>query len=279
MKPQLQAFTVWLNKSTAFFVRDFQIAASYKLQFFTRLAGGFIPILTFYFLSKLISDETINTAMSRYETDFFSFVLLGIATTGFLQVCLTGFSEKLRAAMTEGSLEMMCASPTSALWIVIFPCSWSLALETMRFVVFVSTGVLLLDAQVDLSGLPACALVVAATAAAYGVFGLLAAGIILIVKRGEPVTWLIAQISALLAGAYFPTELLPDTLGTVAKLLPITYAYHGVRMTLLTGASLYDVFPEILILMIFAVVGLPIALGVCARALKSAKMSGSLASF
>ena len=101
----------------------------------------------------------------------------------------------------------------------------------------------------------------------------------MIVKRGDPINWAFANASALVAGAFFPVDLLPAWLERIAQLLPMTYSYHGMRMTLLGGAGLSAVRIDLAVLAGFSVVGLPLAGWMCAIAVAKAKKDGSLGSF
>ncbi len=217
--------------------------------------------------------------MKEYNTDFFSFVLIGVAGTGLLFVGVSGYAERLRTAMAEGSLEMMFASPTRPIWILVMPCLWSYFFETVRGVVIVLFGVYIFEADLSRANVVACIPVLLLTLSAYSVFGILSASIIMIVKRGDPINWAFANASALVAGAFFPVDLLPAWLERIARLLPMTYSYHGLRMTLLGGASVSAVWVDLAVLACFSVVGLPLAAWMCTIAVAKAKKDGSLGSF
>ena len=268
-----------ITTATAFIRRDFFIATSYKFQFIFHLFSSFFVVMTFYFLSKLISNESSREHLRSYGTDYFSFVLVGLAANSFLNMALTGFTERLRSGMTEGSLEMVFATSTPPLWTVIMPCLWGFFFEGIQALVIVGAGVALFDADLGLANFLGASLVVVLTLLAYSAFGLIAAGIVIIIKRGDPINWAFAHASALLAGAYFPVGLLPDWLQSAAHILPMTYAYHGLRMTLLAGASLSDVALDLAVLAGSAAVGLPIALAVCRVAINRARHEGTLGTF
>jgi ABC-2 type transport system permease protein len=113
----------------------------------------------------------------------------------------------------------------------------------------------------------------------YSVFGVLAASIVIVLKRGDPINWFFAQFSTFVAGAYFPVDLFPAWIQRIADFLPMTYAYRGMRMTLLTGAGIREVGVDILVLAVFVIVGLPLAAIACNGAVTRAKRDGSLGSF
>jgi ABC-2 type transport system permease protein len=263
----------------AFVRRDFYIQTSYKFQLLFELTGGFFVIALFYFISALMDSESSRKLLARFETDYFSYALIGVAAAGLLQTGLAGFAQRLRIGMTEGSLEMTFACPTRPIWILTLPCLWAFFFEALKGLVVVLMGVLVFGADLDRANFLSCAVILLLTITSYSVFGLLSASIILIVKRGDPINLAFAAASALIAGAFFPVELLPGWLGAIAKVLPMTYAYEGLRASLLVGASLADVARDAIVLGGFSMVGLPLAIAATSKAIRRAKMDGSLGVF
>jgi len=96
--------------------------------------------------------------------------------------------------------------------------------------------------------------------------GIMAAGIILVYKKGDPLTFLFASITEFLGGVLFPLNYLKDypVLWTLSWLMPYTYALDAARKVLLTGATLASpsVLNNLVILMIYMVVFIPSGLRV-----------------
>src|SRR5438128_1912272 len=80
--------------------------------------------------------------------------------------------------------------------------------------------------------------VLALTLLALSGIGLASAGIILVTKQGDPVTWFVGITSGFLGGVVFPIEVLPAPIHRVALLLPTTHALAALRQALINGASL-----------------------------------------
>ncbi len=66
--------------------------------------------------------------------------------------------------------------------------------------------------------------------------GLASAGVVLVSKEGEPVSWAFGTLSALAGGVYFPVDLLPSWLEPVSRALPTTHVLAVVRSTVSDGA-------------------------------------------
>ena len=269
----------FLNMVWAFIRRDFLIATSYKFQFIFQLTAGFFIVAFFYFISQLIDSGASGKMLSRYQTDYFSFVLIGVAAAGFLQTGLSGFADRLRTGMTEGSLEMTFSCPVKPIWVLVLPCLWGFLFEALKAFVIVLFGVFIFGASLGKADLLSGAIVLLFTITSYSVFGILSASIIMVIKRGDPLNLVFTAASSLIAGAYFPTDLLPAWLAWVAKILPMTYAYDGLRMTLLTGAGISEVSHVLVVLSGFTLIGLPLAIWVAHSAIAKSKRDGSLGVF
>lgn len=268
-----------LRLAAAFVRRDFEIATSYKVNFVFQLTYGYFIVAVFFFMSKLIDGGAAREALARYQADYFSFILIGAAVAGLMQASLNGFAEQLRGGMTEGSLEMTFSCPVRPTWVIVLPCVWSFIFETLKACVVIAMGILIFGADLSRANLISVALMVPATVAAYSVFGLFVASVILVLKRGDVLNTAFSAATAMIGGAFFPVALLPSWLAVVAKILPMTYAYDGLRLALLAGATPAQLLPQISMLAGFAAVGLPLAFACCAAAISRAKREGSLGVF
>jgi ABC-2 type transport system permease protein len=181
--------------------------------------------------------------------------------------------------MTEGSLEMTFSCPIRPIWVLVMPCLWAFFFEALKAFVIVLFGVFVFDANMDKANLLSCAVILLFTITSYSVFGILSASIIMVIKKGDPINLAFTAASSLIAGAYFPTDLLPSWLAWIAKILPMTYAYDGLRLSLLTGAGMAGIADDLLFLVSFSVTGLPIAVVIAHYAIAKSKRDGSLGIF
>ena len=263
----------------AFVLRDFRIATSYKFNFFFQLTYGFFIVAAFYFIAKMADNDTARQILARYDASYFSYILVGIASAGMMQTSLNGFAEQMRNGMTEGSLEMTFACPVRPTWILVLPCLWSYVFESLKAVLILVMGVAFFGADLHradlLSGLVMLMLVVTS----YAVFGMLGAALTLVLKRADIVNVVFSAATALVGGAFFPIDLFPGWLRAVSGILPMTYAYEGLRLALLAGAGLYEIRSQLAILAVFSIVCLPLAFMVASAAIAKAKRDGSLGVF
>ncbi|MEM8859284.1 MAG: ABC transporter permease [Chloroflexota bacterium] len=266
-----------MNLLGAFITRDFLTQISYRSAFVLSFVGIFFRAFTFFFIAQLVGPSA-QPLLGEFGGDYFAFVLLGIAFNSYFGLGLNGFARSLRQAQTTGTLEAMLVTPTPVSFIIIGSAAWNYLFTTFRVLVYIGLGLAL---GMDLSNanwLPAifCLLI---SIISFAAIGIIAAGIIMIIKRGDPVTSLIGSVSALFGGIYYPIELLPDWLKPISAALPITYSLRTMRKTLLTGAGFTDVWPDLLILLIFCFTLFPIALWLFRLAVNKARSDGTLAQY
>ena len=123
---------------------------------------------------------------------------------------------------------------------------------------------------------PAALLILVLTIITFSSLGIIAASFIMVLKRGDPVTWLFSTLSSLLGGVYYPISVLPPWLQRLSYLLPITYSLRAMRLALLQGYPFTALVPDIAVLVIFSLILLPLSLLTFRYAVHRAKVDGSL---
>lgn len=269
---------MFLRTILAFLKKDIKIFASYKLFFLLSWAEMVISVTTFYYIGELFG-KSANQYLIDYKTDYFTFVLIGIALSTYLLTSLRTFSNRISEAQTTGTFEAMLVSPRSSAEIIIGMSAWDFTYASIRIFIYLFLGVCLFGVQFNNPNIIAGIIILLLTIICFACIGIIAAGFILVFKRGEPIGWFIAAVSGLFGGVYFPTEILHPKLQIITHILPITYALRSLRHALLNGYSLKLLLPDILTLVIFCIVLLPLALLVFVRTLRLVKTEGSLVHF
>ena len=262
----------------AFLVRDFYEITSYRLSFLLDLGSIFFRAFTFFFVSQLLGDS-VAPMLAAYGGDYFSFVIIGLAFGGYFSVGMSGFAGALRRAQTSGTLEAMIMTPAPLSQIIIGSAIWSYAFTTVRVLIYLALGVFVLGLRLQNVNVGGIFVSLILAIIAFASIGIIAASLIMVIKRGNPITGLFSNLSFLLGGVYYPIEILPDWLRPVAQLLPITYALNAMRASLLTGASWTALAPDLFALVIFCVILFPISLFIFRFAVERAREDGSLTHF
>ncbi len=261
----------------AFVRRDFQIEVSYRTSFVLQFFGIFFTVLLWYFISGVLSAPKGTPGLEGL--DYFSYVLLGVALSHYLTMAMMAFAGKIRNEQVTGTLEAMLVTPASIGTIVLGSSLWDFLLTSIKVVVYLAVGWLFFGVALKAGGFLPSLLILALTVLAFSGIGILSAAFILYLKRGDPITYLVATGSALMGGVFFPPEAMPRWLGRWSSFLPITYALRALRRALLRGSRMADLLPDIEALALFVVLLLPLGVLAFRFAVRKARQEGSLVQY
>ena len=267
-----------LNKLTAFLKKDLKTELSYRFSFITHFVGILFSVATFYFISKLIRGSVAGY-LSEYGGDYFSFVLIGIAFTGFLGTGLNSFSSMISSAQATGTVEAMLITPTRVSSLVIMSSLWSFILTAIDVLIYIAFGSLFFGMSLRHANIPVALLTLALTITAFSGLGIISASFIMVLKRGDPIKWLFGTFSSFIGGTFFPVTVLPVWLQKVAYLFPIFYALRAMRHAMLQGFSFTALLPDIGALALFSAIILPVSIMAFKWAVRLAKTDGSLVTY
>lgn len=266
-----------MNRVVAFLRRDWQMQVSYRFSFFLQFFSVFFNVFVFYFLSLLIGDSA-SPYLEDYGGDYFAFVLIGLAFSGYFGVGLRSFANNLRDAQTTGTLEAMLLTPTRLSTIILSSGLYDYGYTTVQVVAYLALGAFLFGVELN-GNVPLAIVVLLLTIVAMTSLGIIAASFIMVLKRGDPVTWVFNSTALLLGGVYYPVQILPEWLRWLSALLPITYSLEAMRQALLNNATLSDLWPQIVALIVFCVILVPLSLLTFRQAVNRARVDGSLAHY
>jgi ABC-2 type transport system permease protein len=256
--------------------RDFVTELSYPFNMVIRYAQVLFWCLTLYFIAKLVRQPP---ELRRYGGDYFGFALIGVSVSTVVGVALGGFGRSVTEEQKAGTLELLLASPirlgTLMAGAVIVPIGMAL----VQIVIYLLSGWILFGLDLEPGGLLLAAPVLVLSLVVFGTFGVLSAAFVVLTKRGDPFTVLLTQMSTLVAGAIFPVAVLPGAVQGLAKALPAYYVLHGLRETLLLGAGIGDITGDVVALVLFAVVLIPLSVWVFGRAVAAARVTGTLGNY
>lgn len=261
---------------TAGFLRDWRIGRSYRLAFVLRFLGTAFQVIVFYFIGRLLGED--HPALAPYGGNYFAYVLIGLAFQRLFHLSLAGYGAGIGEAQQTGTFEAQLLWPVSWPWLVVSFNLWPYAYALVETFLYLLLGVLLGAPLTGANWVGALLVAFIACVAVSGL-GLMGAGLIIVVKRGNAVAWVVEAATALLAGVYFPTALLPDPLPRLALLLPQTYALRGLRNALLLTENTAALVSDLLVLAGYALVLVPIGVLTLHLACRWAQAQGSLAQY
>ncbi len=267
-----------LNKPLLFLRRDFLMETSYRFGFLLQLLGILFSTTSFYFISQLLTPG-VSGFLDAYGGNYFSFVLIGMAFTGYQSVALTTFSSVIRSGQVSGTLEALLITPTRLPTVLLSSSLWEFLFTTLRVAIYLAMGVMLFGASLENANVFSALVILGLTVLVMSGIGILSASFIMVLKRGDPVSFVFSSLSTLLGGVYYPVSVLPGWLQLLAQAFPLTHALEAMRRALLSGATLVALWREVVILTGFAVVLLPLSMTAFRRAVRLARRDGTLTQF
>ena len=268
----LGAITLLLRRVRAFVARDFQLAVSYRLEFFLRILMILLVVTTFYFVSRIFSGSV--TDFSQWRNPLAAWIT-GLAVLNYFMTGFSSLANAIRSEQMQGTLESVLLSPISVPTVVVASSAWDFVQATFHSSLYFFFGWLFFDVHYQGNFLLALLFLILTTLVLASI-GIISASFAMVFKRGDPFGILLGSGSALFSGVFFPTQLLGTGFGTISRLLPPTYGLDGIRRVLIEGQTFSQVREPLVILLIFLVVLLPFSLWVFGRAVRRAKREGSL---
>jgi len=251
----------------AVFWANFKIFLSYKTWVITETLSTIASIAMYSFMGLQVEPERLVGA-GYGGISWLAFALVGVASANYLWMCISRISHSMQHEVSEGTLEPIISSPIRLRSYITgqsirgFLVSGYFMLGVLLVGVFVLKAALVMTTETVLSFL----IILLMMVVSYIGIGVMAAGIILVYKKGDPLTFLFASVTEFLGGVLFPLNYLKEypIVWSLAWLMPYTYALDAARKVLLTGATLTSpgVLNNLIVLVIYAVVFIPLGLRV-----------------
>ena len=273
----MRALLLLLGRVRAFVVRDFQLAVSYRLEFFMRILSILFVTTTLFFISQIFAGS-FSTPYEQWRDPF----LAWITALPFLNYFMVGFSSlanAVRSEQAQGTLEGVLMTPIGVPTLIVASSAWDFVQASFHSFLYLFFGWALFGVRYRGSFLLAVLFLLLTTLVLASI-GILSASFAMVFKRGDPLGMIIGTGSALFSGVFFPTQLLAQTAGSgfgfVSRLIPTTYGIDGIRRVLIQGQGFAEVLEPLFALLVYLAIVLPFSLWVFARSVRRAKREGSL---
>jgi ABC-2 type transport system permease protein len=258
----------------AILLRDYLVTRSYRAALAMDLAFGVVNVLIYYFISETF--EGAATSDLGGAPSYFDFATVGIVVTLVVTAAATGLARRIREEQPTGTLEVRAAQPIRTAELFAGLGALPFLLAGARAVIYLVIAALLLGLDTSDASWVGLVAMLVATGAAMSALGMVAGGVVLVVKRGEIVLGALITAMALVSGAFFPIEVLPSWLQPLGDVVPTRFAYDGLRAALFRGDGWED---DVLALLAFASVCIPAGVWFAGRALEFTRRRGSLSQY
>lgn len=259
------------SKVWALTKRDIYNWSSYKSQILTSTATSIIGISSWG-----INADYRNISVPQYNTDYVSFLIVGILVTNLILPLGSGVQRQLNPWTLETILMTGIKTPT----FVLGTSLWTYILSVLLFIPQLYLGIYIFGAHLVVNYV---SLAIAILISSLIVFclAMISTGIRIVTKVTDPITWGLAMAASLLAGMTYPVSQLNSYipgLSTVAWILPQTWIYDIMRLSTLEAGSLLNpaIAEPFLATLLYAVILVPVSVWVYRWGLQRAKKDGTL---
>ena len=270
--PSAGPVTLALSAGAGFVGRQFATYASYRAKIALALAQLALSLVTFSFVGKVVSSAGPGF-VERYGMSYTSFAVVGIFVHSLASTGLHSFRAVVRREQLQGTLELLMTTRLPSPVLVLLAGAGELLITVAGGALLIVGAAALVGLDLRLSPSLAAALLLY-LAVMCGV-GLASAGVIVVTKEGEPVSWVVSGAAALLGGVYFPVDMLPRWLQAVGRAMPTSHALAVARYGI-PGASAPDSLGSLLFLASAAAASLSAGIAVLGWGCRRARAAGTL---
>ena len=267
-----------MYKAWLFIKRGLINILSYKTALTLGILGSFVGILQFTFMAKFLQEGNTFPGIEQYGGNIIAYLIIGSAFTAFLGVSLNSFQGAIRSEQQMGTLEHLLMSNTRLELLLAYSGLWNFLYTLLNVGILLGIIVLLFRVPLGINFLAAAITLILTILGLSGI-GLMSAGVIMVTKVGDPITWIFTTLTGLLSGVLFPIQYLPAYLQVISYMLPTTYALHALRMTLVQNATFEQILPQILVLILTAIITLPLGCYMFRWGFNKARRTGTLAEY
>jgi ABC-2 type transport system permease protein len=266
-----------LYQMVAFLRRDWRLARTSTLGLAWQATAVIFATPTLYYLGRLVRPET--PALALYGGDYFAFAVLGIACSSLLASVMSACAAAVRQEQIGGTLDVLLTVPAPR-WLLACGASlWPLMLAAAQASLYLGLGVAVFHVGLARANAAGIAIMLGLAVIVWTALGLLSTGFVLLFRRADPLTGILAGAGAMLCGVFYPVGVLPPRARSVADLLPLTPALKGLRLAVLRGAGPAELASPIVVLLAWCAVAVPVALFVVRWALLEARRSGTVSGY
>ncbi len=217
------------------------------------IAEMIIPVLT-------VSAYIYIYKMLEAPPEFAGFVVIGGTMVAFWTNVLWNMSAQFYWEKETGTLEVYFVAPISRMAILLGMALGGFVNTTLRAITVLFAGILIFQVPLTLNEPLTALLLFFLTIIALYALGMLFASLFLMYGREAWHTAnLLQEPVHFLSGSYFPYSYLPFLVQLLSSVIPLTFGLDGIRRVVIMGQGIGSVWPNIVALVVFILILLPLA--------------------
>jgi ABC-2 type transport system permease protein len=263
----------WCDATWGIVRRDAILFASYRTQLISQVVSPVFAIAIFYYISHLLSVKSFHS-----PGGYFGYVIVGLVIVEILTLSLGITPGIVRQELVSGTIERFLVSAHGPVNGIV---------GTMLFPLLNAflSGFLTLVLATVVFGLPLAATsFLAIPVALLGViafmpFALLLVAMVMAFKQVASAGQFVVSAIAIVGGLYFPVALLPGWIRWASEAQPFTPATDLMRHLLVDTPLVHPAGVELLKLVAFSAVLLPVGFVLLRAAIRYGQRSGTVAEY
>lgn len=225
-----------------------------------------------------------GAALASFESltgtaDYVGFIVVGSVLWMWLNMTLWDVGLYLRGEQMHGTLESNWLCPTWRVSLMIGGALSKLATSLLFMLISLIEFRLVFAVRVIGGNLGLALLILLLVIPIIHGIGIAFASLVLRFKEANAMVFLVRGIFMIFCGITYPIAVLPGWMQHVAAALPLTYAIRDLRAVLLTNATLADIWPDIVALMVAAVLTPALGYGLFYLTERRARRVGDLGQY
>jgi len=268
-----------MGKAFALIQASWRTQRSYRVSIVLSILSLGVTVLPVYFVSKALQPyaaESIATQGGNY----FGFLVIGFIALIFVSTTVSSIPDAVGSGIGTGTLEALLSTRASIPSLLAGMVGYSFLWTAVKALLFLALAMVLglhLSFAASLSGVFILVLIVLA----HIPFALIAASLVLAFRTTGQIPSVIMIASGLLGGVYWSmtAKIIPPWVHAIANWVPLAPGLRALRQTLLNGASLTSLMPDVLLLVGFIVMLNAIGFLTFVEALSYARRTGTLAQY
>jgi ABC-2 type transport system permease protein len=254
--------------------KDFRTAISYRVGFISGIIASFWGLIAFRFVSKLVNTGQFSGSTVAY----FRYTVVGLLFVSILEPTAIGTSGSARNEQVQGTLEYMASQPVRRIYLGLSWSAYGLMQSTVIAVIVLVLTIPIGFRATDLN-LPVVVAVIILSILVFAAVGNIGAALVIVVQQGSVIVAGALSIIGVVSGTLFPISELPGWLQAVSHLSPLTYALEALRSATLADQPPTSFVTDLLVLVGFAVVLLPVSAFILEHSFRVAQRRGTLSTF
>jgi ABC-2 type transport system permease protein len=199
--------------------------------------------------------------------NYFNFIAPGLLMMIVMMGAMTGIPRAISHEKEIGTFDGILAAPVNDLSIIMGKTVAQTVRGFIQGIIVLIIAILIFGVVIQPASLP-----LAFVMLFLGIFSFIGLGILLTSLANNEETAMILMTvlqfpMMFLTGVFFPIQQMPWFMQWLSQLLPLTYAVQAMRKVMILNASIMDVLPEVVILVVFGAIMLAIAIPVFRRSM------------